>query len=183
MAALAGAGAMPPISPGIVQSLQEFSRMSLLRKVAMECVAFSLGPRAIGSLREDFIAMDTDRSGTLSLMELREGLLRAARADEAEQRQGWIEENPLSQRRPDLSAVNPRCPTALQRLVVHGWADEPKGGRGASATCQPTGPCGGEASVASFLAAAVTDIYLCNACSYQETLRRNGRGRRTATTG
>ena len=56
------------------------------------------------------------------------------------------------------------------------WVDEPKGGRGASATCQPTGPCGGEASVASFLAAAVTDIYLCNACSYQETLRRNGRG-------
>eukprot|EP01047_Picozoa_sp_COSAG01_P071938 COSAG01_NODE_11306_length_1962_cov_1.798175_1_plen_48_part_10 len=35
---------------------------------------------------------------------------------------------------------------------------------------------GGEASVASFLAAVLTEIYLCNVCSCQEILRRNGRG-------
>jgi uncharacterized membrane protein YozB (DUF420 family) len=34
----------------------------------------------------------------------------------------------------------------------------------------------GAASVASFLAAVFTEIYLCNVCSYQEILRRNGRG-------
>eukprot|EP01047_Picozoa_sp_COSAG01_P055285 COSAG01_NODE_6138_length_3829_cov_4.557105_3_plen_126_part_00 len=34
----------------------------------------------------------------------------------------------------------------------------------------------GAASVASLLAAVLTEIYLCNACSYQEILRRNGRG-------
>jgi hypothetical protein len=34
----------------------------------------------------------------------------------------------------------------------------------------------GAASVASFLAAVVTEIYLCNVCSCQEILRRNGRG-------
>jgi hypothetical protein len=34
----------------------------------------------------------------------------------------------------------------------------------------------GAASVASFLAAVVTEIYLCNVCSYKEILRRNGRG-------
>jgi MFS family permease len=34
----------------------------------------------------------------------------------------------------------------------------------------------GAASVASFLAAVLTEIHLCNVCSYQEILRRNGRG-------
>jgi predicted amidohydrolase len=36
----------------------------------------------------------------------------------------------------------------------------------------------GAASVASFLAAVLTEIYLCNVCSCQEILRRNGRGYR-----
>jgi hypothetical protein len=35
---------------------------------------------------------------------------------------------------------------------------------------------GGAASVASFLAAVLAAIYLCNVCSCQEILRRNGRG-------
>jgi hypothetical protein len=47
-------------------------------------------------------------------------------------------------------------------------------------TCPPaclTGAAdGGAAAVASFLAAVVTGIYLCNACSGQEMLRRHGRG-------
>jgi hypothetical protein len=34
----------------------------------------------------------------------------------------------------------------------------------------------GAASVASFLTAVFTEIYLCHACSYQEILSRNGRG-------
>jgi hypothetical protein len=34
----------------------------------------------------------------------------------------------------------------------------------------------GAASVASFLAAVFTEIYLCNVCSCQEILRRHGRG-------
>jgi hypothetical protein len=34
----------------------------------------------------------------------------------------------------------------------------------------------GAASVASILAAVLTEIYLCNVCSYQEILRRNGCG-------
>jgi hypothetical protein len=31
-------------------------------------------------------------------------------------------------------------------------------------------------AVASFEAAVLTEIYLCNVCSWQEILRRNGRG-------
>jgi hypothetical protein len=38
----------------------------------------------------------------------------------------------------------------------------------------------GATSVASFLAAVLTEIYLCNACSCQEILRRNGRGQASA---
>ena len=34
----------------------------------------------------------------------------------------------------------------------------------------------GAAAVASFWAAVLTEIYLCNVCSCQEILRRNGRG-------
>jgi pyrroline-5-carboxylate reductase len=34
----------------------------------------------------------------------------------------------------------------------------------------------GAAAVASFLAAVMTEIYLCDVCSCQELLRRNGRG-------
>jgi hypothetical protein len=34
----------------------------------------------------------------------------------------------------------------------------------------------GAASVASFVAAVLSEIYLCNVCSCQEILRRNGRG-------
>jgi hypothetical protein len=35
---------------------------------------------------------------------------------------------------------------------------------------------GGAAAVASFLAAVLTEIYLCNVCSCPKLLRRNGRG-------
>jgi hypothetical protein len=36
------------------------------------------------------------------------------------------------------------------------------------------------AAVTSFLAAVLTEIYLCNVCSCQEILRRNGRGQAAA---
>jgi hypothetical protein len=37
--------------------------------------------------------------------------------------------------------------------------------------------------VASLLAAVLTEIYLCNVCSCQEILRRNGRGQSGAGSG
>jgi hypothetical protein len=40
----------------------------------------------------------------------------------------------------------------------------------------PLHPEAGAAAVASVLAAVLTEIYLCNVCSCQEILRRNGRG-------
>jgi hypothetical protein len=38
------------------------------------------------------------------------------------------------------------------------------------------GPGAGAASVASFVASVLTEMYLCNVCSCQRILRRNGRG-------
>jgi hypothetical protein len=52
---------------------------------------------------------------------------------------------------------------------VRGGAARARVVAGARAAC-------GAAAVASFLAAVLTEIYLCGVCSCQEILRRNGRG-------
>jgi hypothetical protein len=39
---------------------------------------------------------------------------------------------------------------------------------------------GAAAAASSFLAAVLTEMYLCNVCSCHETLRRNGRGQSAA---
>ena len=44
---------------------------------------------------------------------------------EAEQVADWIEDNPLEERRPDLSLVETDCPKPLRDLLVNSWADEP----------------------------------------------------------
>jgi hypothetical protein len=54
----------------------------------------------------------------------------------------------------------------------------PRGGDGAHTgrACQPAGAARvGAASVASFEAGVLTEIYICNVCSCQEILRRHGR--------
>jgi hypothetical protein len=61
----------------------------------------------------------------------------------------------------------PRYWTGRRRSTQPGYATSRTGaGRSSS----------GAASVASFVAAVLTEIYLCNVCSCQEILRRNGRG-------
>jgi hypothetical protein len=65
-----------------------------------------------------------------------------------------------------------------------GWVVDPGvfnlviGTAGFTSWRQPQGLLGA-ASVASFQAAILTEIYLCNVCSCQEILRRNGRGQET----
>jgi hypothetical protein len=54
-----------------------------------------------------------------------------------------------------------------------GWeVIETRDGRAAPDPLSP----GGAASVASFVTAVFTELYLCNVCSCQEITRRNGRG-------
>ena len=43
-----------------------------------------------------------------------------------QQRDEWLQDNPLSERRPDLSLVEAECPEALCTLAQDCWADDPK---------------------------------------------------------
>ena len=47
-------------------------KLSRFKKLMLEAVAFSLTPAQISVLRTDFHAIDTDRSGAISLIELQE---------------------------------------------------------------------------------------------------------------
>jgi hypothetical protein len=68
---------------------------------------------------------------------------------------------------------------AQQRIAALLGAYTPPAPRERSTELPPaehTDRAAGAASVASFWAAVLTEIYLCNVCSCQEVLRRNGRG-------
>lgn len=43
---------------------------------------------------------------------------------EEQQRLGWNEDHPLTERRPDLSVVEAGCPEELLAIVQRCWADE-----------------------------------------------------------
>jgi len=50
----------------IVDSLQAFSRMDEMRKIALEVIAFSTPPHKCDELRDLFVKMDTNNSGTIT---------------------------------------------------------------------------------------------------------------------
>jgi calcium-dependent protein kinase len=57
-------------------SLQHFMEMSRFKKLVLETVAFSMSSNQIAQMREEFNMMDRDRSGTISMTELRAALAR-----------------------------------------------------------------------------------------------------------
>ena len=63
-----------PLPPVVATRLREFSSLAKMKRVAMQFIATSLGEEEIAGLREMFLRMDTDRSGTITLAELRAGL-------------------------------------------------------------------------------------------------------------
>lgn len=50
-------------------------KLSKIKKLMMKVVAFTLNPKQIEQLREDFYSIDTDRSGTISMDEVKKALL------------------------------------------------------------------------------------------------------------
>jgi hypothetical protein len=67
-----------------------------------------------------------------------------------------------------------RLETLVAAAAAAGGADDAEE---SAAVLRHLGAClQGAAGVASFAAAVLTEIYLCNVCSCQEMLRRNGRG-------
>lgn len=68
----------------LAESLQAFLGLNLLKKLVLEVVAFSLPSTTIERLRETFQAIDTDRSGTISVEEMRDALSHCQGVDAAD---------------------------------------------------------------------------------------------------
>lgn len=73
-----GEAPLPSISAAegqhLAESLQAFLGLNLLKKLVLEVVAFSMPSATIEKLRETFQAIDTDRSGSISVQEMRDAL-------------------------------------------------------------------------------------------------------------
>lgn len=65
-----------PLDEHIVESLHSFSKEKHLKRAALEAIAFSLNPQQIAGLRDAFFTIDTDHSGTISMDELEQALIR-----------------------------------------------------------------------------------------------------------
>jgi calcium-dependent protein kinase len=61
-------------SADVVNSVGKFMKLSQIKKLMLKVVAFTLNPKQIEQLREDFYAIDTNRNGTISMEELRNAL-------------------------------------------------------------------------------------------------------------
>ena len=68
-------------STDVVDSLQSFMEMSKFKQLVMGAVAFTLSPIQIAELREEFHAMDTDKSGTISMSELKQSMAKVHQDD------------------------------------------------------------------------------------------------------
>ncbi|CAM6034794.1 unnamed protein product [Sphagnum compactum] len=63
-----------PIDPAVQTRLKQFSAMNKLKKIAIRVIAESLSEEEIAGLKEMFLMMDSDGSGSISFEELKEGL-------------------------------------------------------------------------------------------------------------
>eukprot|EP00475_Leptophrys_vorax_P030944 TRINITY_DN4668_c3_g1_i1.p1 TRINITY_DN4668_c3_g1~~TRINITY_DN4668_c3_g1_i1.p1 ORF type:complete len:364 (+),score=52.73 TRINITY_DN4668_c3_g1_i1:104-1093(+) len=69
-----GAALTEPLPPVVLSRLKQFTSMVKMKRMAMKVIAESLQEEEIRGLRELFEAMDTDRSGTITITELKDGL-------------------------------------------------------------------------------------------------------------
>lgn len=75
-------GAHIKLDARILTSLRTFSKFSTFKRAALEVIAFSLNATQMENLRDLFIELDTDHTGTLSISEIEavlrdQGLMRA----------------------------------------------------------------------------------------------------------
>ncbi|CAL9086450.1 unnamed protein product [Musa acuminata var. zebrina] len=65
-----------PLDSAVLSRLKQFSVMNKLKKMALRVIAESLSEEEIGGLKELFNMIDTDKSGTITFDELKDGLKR-----------------------------------------------------------------------------------------------------------
>ncbi|KAG7961588.1 hypothetical protein I3843_09G024300 [Carya illinoinensis] len=65
-----------PLDPAVLTRLKQFSAMNKLKKMAIRVIAESLSEEEIAGLKEMFNMLDTDKSGQITLEELKTGLQR-----------------------------------------------------------------------------------------------------------
>ncbi|KAL6882635.1 hypothetical protein ACP4OV_011325 [Aristida adscensionis] len=63
-----------PIDSAVLSRMKQFKAMNKLKQLALKVIAENLSPEEIKGLKQMFNNMDTDRSGTITVEELKEGL-------------------------------------------------------------------------------------------------------------
>lgn len=77
-------------SPKVLEGLKHFQQMSLLKKLVMSMVAFSLEPSKIEDLRTQFHLYDTNSNGMLTLSSLRSALEASGVTDNSKELQAVL---------------------------------------------------------------------------------------------
>lgn len=72
------------VDSSIVDALRQFSQASKFRRHCLEMMAWSLSTEERANVREHFLAMDTDKQGTVSLTELKKVIVDSYDIDDAE---------------------------------------------------------------------------------------------------
>ena len=75
-----GTASSEPLDNVVLTRMRGFAGMNKLRKEALKVIATGMSPEEIAGLRALFESLDTDRSGTVTVEELREGLRRQGSA-------------------------------------------------------------------------------------------------------
>nr|CAB3485410.1 unnamed protein product [Digitaria exilis] len=74
-----------PIDSAVLSRMKQFKAMNKLKQLALKVIAENLSPEEIKGLRQMFNNMDTDKSGTITVEELKEGLTKlGSKISEAE---------------------------------------------------------------------------------------------------
>ncbi|RYI24809.1 MAG: hypothetical protein EON48_07315 [Acetobacteraceae bacterium] len=56
-----------PLDPEILDNLRDFAKLSYFKRAALEAIAFTMSAPSIKHLREQFVKLDNDNSGFVSL--------------------------------------------------------------------------------------------------------------------
>lgn len=71
-----GVASDEPLGNEVLKRIKQFAAMNRLKKEALKVIACNLPKEEIAGLKELFLEMDEDKSGTITVEEMRQGLKR-----------------------------------------------------------------------------------------------------------